>query len=158
MGIGVGMRGSDRIISHGGGINGYLSDLEYFPGKDLTIVVLQNSTGPVGPDALGDALAGLILGPVPVPTAVPFTGNADAFVGEYAGPARGTHLHMTITRDGTQLVFTAAGRPTGNRPVHVGGNEWVNGGTRYRFVVADGKALELRVMQGAGVYVLRRIR
>jgi len=169
MGIGVGRRGADRRISHGGGINGYVSDLQYFPDQDLTIVVLQNSTGPQGAGALGGALAGLILGPVPPPTAVPFTGDPAAFVGEYAGPARGAHMHMIVSRVGDRLAFRGgtpeqlarpvpAGQGAGGGPTYVGNNEWAAGGTTLRFVVADGKATELRMIQGSGIYVLRRVK
>jgi len=157
MGLGIGSRGGRRFISHGGGINGYVSDAQYFPDDDLLIVVLQNSTGPRGAAALGAALAGLILGPVPAPQAAPFTGDLNGLLGEYAGPGRGAHLHMTVTRDGDQLVFTAAGQQNGARPVHTGNGVWVVGGTRFWFVQAGARAIELRMEQGGHV-VLHRVR
>jgi CubicO group peptidase (beta-lactamase class C family) len=158
MGLGVEDRAGRRMISHGGGINGYLSDARYFPDEDLIIVVLQNSTGPLGPDALGAAFSNLILGPVPPPQPAPITGDLNALLGEYAGPARGTHLHMTVRRDGDQLLFAAGAQQTGARPVHIGNGVWVDAGRRLWFVMAEGKAVELRIAQGGGHYVLRRIR
>ncbi len=157
MGLGVGERAGERVIAHGGGINGYLTDVSYFPDRDLILVVLQNSTGPRGPGALVSAFQTLLLGTEPPPTAVPFSGNLDALVGEYAGPARGTHMHMTVSRDGDQLVMTV-NEQNAARPVHVGNDEWVAGGRRFRFVMANGRALELRMMAGAAHNVLRRTR
>ena len=158
MGLGIEDRAGHRMISHGGGINGYLSDVRYFPDDDLVIVVLQNSTGPQGPAALSGAITNLIFGPVAAPAAAPFTGNLDALVGEYAGPSRGSHLHMTVTRDGDQLVFTARGQQNGARPPHIGNGVWLNGGSRLWFVAPADRANELRLEQGAGHYVLRRVR
>ncbi len=41
-----------RLISHGGGINGYLSQNNYYPDENVSIVVLINTTGPVSPDEI----------------------------------------------------------------------------------------------------------
>jgi CubicO group peptidase (beta-lactamase class C family) len=157
MGLGVEDRAGRRIISHGGGINGYLSDVRYVRDEELVIVVLQNSTGPQGPNALASVFADLLLGPVPAPTPVPFTGALDSLIGEYAGPSRGRHLHMTVRMDGDQIVFSAPGQQTGTRAVHIGNGVWVNAGSRLRFVMSGGRAIELRLEQGAGHYVLKRI-
>ena len=157
MGLGVGERAGSPVISHGGGINGFLTDGRYYPDDELIIVVLQNSAGPRGPGALGSAFAELVMGPVPDPVAVNYAGNLDVLVGEYAGAARGTHLHMTVSRDGDQLVFTRQGQEEGQRPTHVGDGVWQVEGTRFSFDVAGGRALELRVAQGAARYMLKRI-
>jgi CubicO group peptidase (beta-lactamase class C family) len=44
-GIGVSERNGRRVISHGGGINGFASLLAYFPESDHTIVILANTEG-----------------------------------------------------------------------------------------------------------------
>jgi hypothetical protein len=100
----------------------------------------------------------LMLGAVPPPQAVPFTGDLNALVGEYAGPARGTHMHVTVGQDGTQLLLTVGGQQNANRPVHIGNGVWAGNVGRVWFVMAGGKAIELRVAQGGGHYVLRRVR
>lgn len=158
MGLAVTDRAGTRMIAHGGGINGYLSDAAYFPEEGLVIVVLQNSTGPRGPGALRNAIADLILGPVTPPEAVPFDGSLDALVGEYAGPVRGSHAHVTVDRDGDGLTFRMSGQNQALPARHIGDGVWMAPGMRVWFVVAGGRALELRVNQGAGHYVLRRIR
>jgi CubicO group peptidase (beta-lactamase class C family) len=156
MGLGVRDRAGTRVISHGGGINGFLSDGRYYPGEELTTIVLQNSTGPQGPGALGSAFADLILGPVPDPIAVDYAGDLDALVGEYIGPARGVHLHMLVSRDGDQLVFTRRGQENGQRPLFVGDGVWQVGGTRFSFDVLGNRAVELMLFQGSARYRLKR--
>lgn len=159
MGLLIGEHNGHRVISHAGGIPGYLSDASYFPDVDLTIVVLQNTAGPRGPNALMNALVELILGPRPEPVAVPYEGSLDALAGEYAGPARGIHAHVVVSREGDQLVFTMRGQEDDARPVHVGEGVWQDGGTRRWFVMGtNGRAIELRIAQGSGLYVLRRVR
>jgi hypothetical protein len=156
MGLGVSGDGPHRVLSHGGGINGFLSDGRYYPEADLTIIVLQNSTGPRGPAALGVALAELVLGPRPEPQAVPFDGDLDELLGDYAGPARGRPLTVTVSRDDDQLVFTPEGSEEGMRPSHTGDGVWAQGMTRLFFVRREGRVVELRMDQGSGHYVLAR--
>ncbi|HSM61758.1 MAG TPA: serine hydrolase domain-containing protein [Longimicrobiales bacterium] len=158
MGLMVDAPGGRRTITHGGGINGFLSDGRYHPDDDLMVVVLQNTAGPPGPGELGEALAELVLGPAPEPVATPFEGNLDELVGTYEGPARGRPLRMVVSRDGDALVFTRDGAPPGQamRPTHVEGLAWEQGGTRLRFVREGGRITQLRYDHGGGHYVLRR--
>ena len=44
-GIGMAELGGRRVISHGGGINGFASLLAYFPESDHTFVILANTEG-----------------------------------------------------------------------------------------------------------------
>ena len=155
MGLEVSDLDGRRVITHGGGINGYLSDGRYYPDSDLTVIVLQNSTGRPGPASLGQALASLVLGPPPGPELTSFTGSLDELLGEYAGPARGTALTVTVTKERDELVFTPKpGNPA--RPKHLDGLRWVAGNTIFGFVRRDGQIAELYVDQGGGHYVLKR--
>ncbi len=156
MGLGIADRGGRRAIVHGGGINGFLSGGWYYPDEDLIIVVLQNSTGPVGPDALGDALSELVLGPLAEVVASPYDGSLDELAGEYSGPARGRRLTVSVSRDGDQLVVTEDGAEEVMRPIHVGGLTWESGATRLWFIREGGRVTQLRLDQGGGHYVLRR--
>ena len=156
MGLGVGDRAGARVIDHGGGINGYSSEGRYYPDEELTIIVLQNSTGGQGPRELAAVFAELILGPVPVPVAVDYAGDLDVLVGEYIGPALGTDLRMLVSRDGDQLVFTTRGQANGQRPLHVGNGIWKIGETRFSFDVIADRAVELMMLEGASRYRLKR--
>jgi CubicO group peptidase (beta-lactamase class C family) len=157
MGLMVDDTGGRRVIAHGGGINGFLSDGRYFPDDDLTVIVLQNTAGPKGPGALATALVERVLGPAPEPETTPFTGDASELVGDYAGPARGRAMTMHVTLDGDQLVFTTEGASQGMRPPHLEGLTWGEGMTRAFFVRRDGRIAELRLDQGSGHYVLKRV-
>lgn len=86
--------GHDRI-GHGGGINGFLSASGYFPNDDLYIVVLINTTGPVGPDKVTEALVLELLGDATPPVSeIDF--DVDPFLGEYEGTDRGGEATVTI--------------------------------------------------------------
>ncbi len=87
-GLGVGSLGWHREVSHGGGINGFISQLAEFPDDSLTIVVLAN-TAPAPSAEVATALAAAVLGvsiPArPVPKDVATTSEERArYVGEYA--------------------------------------------------------------------------
>jgi len=157
MGLMVLGEGRYRSITHGGGINGFLSDGRYFPEDDLIIVVLQNSTGPNGPGALGAILSELVLGPEPELAALPYEGDLDDLVGTYVGPARGRPLTLEVTREGDVLVFTPAGTTNEIRPLHLEKLTWGAGNTRLWFVREKGAVVGLRMDQGSGHYVLRRV-
>jgi CubicO group peptidase (beta-lactamase class C family) len=45
-GLGVGTTEGNARVSHGGGINGFNTMLAYYPGSDLDVVVLVNTSGP----------------------------------------------------------------------------------------------------------------
>ena len=156
MGLGISGSGSLRVISHGGGINGFLSDGRYYPEEDLIIVVLQNSTGPQGPGALGAALAELVLGSPRELAGEPFDGDVEELTGEYAGPARGRPLTMTVALDGDDLLFTPRGAGEGMRPVYLGDLTWGSGNTRFTFTRRAGRIVDLRMDQVSGHYVLKR--
>ena len=48
-GLGIGKQGGHRQISHNGGINGFVSELHYYPDDSLVTVVLTNTGGPTAP-------------------------------------------------------------------------------------------------------------
>jgi len=157
MGLAIGERDGVREISHGGGINGFLTHGAYYPEDDLTVVVLQNAGSPRGPGLLGSAIAEMIYGPEVEPVAVPYPGDPNLLVGTYAGPTRGGHLHLTVTVDGDGIVVRARGQDEGRRPIHVGDGVWRDGGTRYVFDVVGGRPIGLMIHQGAGRYPLRPV-
>ncbi len=157
-GLGTNVRNGHRTISHGGGINGFLSDVQYFPDDDLLVVVLQNTAGPVGPGALSNALVEAVLGPADPPTPVAFSGDLTAYAGTFVGPARGTTWTRRIvaTADGLSIETPGSTRD----PValtHVGGGMWVIGNTQFTFRMEDGKAVALHIDSVGGHYVLRRL-
>jgi len=158
MGLTVGGREASPNYFHGGGINGFLSYTSYHSGDDVVLVVLQNSAAPPGPASLAETFTDLLWGPDPEPETVAYPGEVEALVGEYAGPARGRHLHMTVTQDGDALVFAPAGAEEGMRARHVGDGVWRSGGTRFWFEAGADRARQLMMAQSAARYPLVRVR
>ena len=66
-GLQVGSLGTHRMITHGGGINGFTTSQTWFPDDSLSVIVFTN-TDKRGPDPLAMAIARRVLG-VPEPTA-----------------------------------------------------------------------------------------
>lgn len=87
-GLGTGMLGGHRQVSHNGGINGFVSELHHYPDDSLITVVLTNVGGMVAPQ-LERVVARRALG-IKDLVAVPIDAAAlERFVGAYAlGPAR----------------------------------------------------------------------
>ena len=155
MGLGVSDDRGRRLISHGGGINGFLSDGRYYPDEDLIVIVLQNSAGPRGPAALGGALAELVLGAAEEAVAEPYAGDLGPLGGVYAGPSRGREMRLTVSAERGRLTLTVNdGEPF--EPEHQEGLTWRRGGARITFVERDGRIDEVRYDTGGGHYVLKR--
>jgi CubicO group peptidase (beta-lactamase class C family) len=149
--------GGRRVISHGGGISGFLSETRYYPDDDLVVVVLLNTTGGVGPSALAGDMVDALLPRVPVATR-PFTGATGPLVGTYTGPARGRPITVTVTAGPNGLEAA----PQGGRPAPLA---WVEGWTfrmgpvqllTFQRQGGAGPATVLRMDGGGSHYVLRR--
>src|SRR6478735_12296654 len=61
MGISVADIGGRHAIAHGGGISGFLSEVEYYPDDDLVVVVLLNTAGPVAPRDIAKQIVDQVL-------------------------------------------------------------------------------------------------
>lgn len=143
--------GDRRVVSHGGGINGFLSALDYYPDNRLSVVVLQNGTGPVGPGDLADRLAEAVLGEHPDPVEPPVTRDLALVVGEYTGEGRGRTVSLSVEADGRVLSVRqeqpdgSLSEPTALR--YQGGWVWVQGRTTYTFD-PDRARLDLDAISG----------
>ena len=148
--------GGRRMISHGGGIYGFVSELRYYPDQDLTIAVLVNTAGGASPTRIADAIADLVLGkPAEAPPAATFGGDLRPFMGSYQGAARGRELAVTVSLDAGGLSLKLPqGEP--RRLAYVESLTFTSGTTRYHFVRTGADVTELHVDEVAGYYVLRR--
>jgi CubicO group peptidase (beta-lactamase class C family) len=61
-GLTVQTAGGHKKISHGGGIEGFNTVLEYYPDDKLAVVVLENSSGAASPGDIADKLAAVAHG------------------------------------------------------------------------------------------------
>lgn len=156
-GISVADLGNRRVIGHGGGINGFLSESQYYPDDDLIVVVLQNTNGAPNPRDTAKRIAEAVLGPAPS-RARPFTGDAAAYAGTYAGRGRGRPTTLAIAVRGAGLTATRVGAPEAAAEAleYRGGDTFALGDTLVMFERRDGKVTRLRLDSGSGHNVLAR--
>jgi CubicO group peptidase (beta-lactamase class C family) len=115
-GLGVGIHDEDgvKVVEHGGGIEGFNTNLIYVPEKRICVVVLANVNG-AAPDQMGQQLLDVTLGKTVVLAsehkAVPIAKEELAkFLGVYdLGPA--VPLKLTIAQSGDGLSVQATGQP-----------------------------------------------
>ena len=140
-----------RKIQHNGGINGFRTQLSYYPDDDLTIVVLCN-TGSAKAAVLESRIARTVMG---IPEIV---------VEEVALPKEilqiytGTYTRFEVSvKDGKLTVSTLFGASRLLRPV--GNHMFVSAIDPYKkfiFTVEEGKATSLRIEREGQVKVARR--
>ena len=112
-GLGVETNGGRKKISHGGGIEGFNTQLTYYPDDKLTVVVLANLNGPAAGD-IADKLAAVARGEVVTLTSerkeITLDSNTlSRYVGAYQMPDGGPA--MLIALDGKQLTSKLGGQP-----------------------------------------------
>jgi hypothetical protein len=156
-GVGVAELGGRRAIFHGGGINGFLSEAEYFPDSGLSIVVLLNTAGPAGPSDLAREIADTVLGKLPEKS-VTFTGDLTAYAGTFEGVGRGRQTTITVAADGATLTMKGNGPPTAPAQTltYRGGDTFGVKDTLVIFERDAGKVTRLRLDNVFGHYPLRR--
>jgi D-alanyl-D-alanine carboxypeptidase len=116
-GLSVDTLGSHRRIHHGGGINGFISELAHYPNDSLTVVVLAN-TAPAPSDQIAENVARFALGmpfraPPPRPEDLPIAADE---LKRLAGNYRvtwpdGSRRTATISANGEQLMLQMQGQP-----------------------------------------------
>ncbi|MGQ0540069.1 MAG: serine hydrolase domain-containing protein [Gemmatimonadaceae bacterium] len=145
-GLAVSEIAGHRAISHGGGINGYLSETAWLPEAQLAVVVLINTAGPVAPAEVAASLVEVILGRRKAESqATPFTGDLAAYTGTFEGPGRGRRLRVTFAADSGHLTARIADSRTAARVEYVGANTFARGSDRYVFTFVGGRAERVRV-------------
>jgi CubicO group peptidase (beta-lactamase class C family) len=107
-GLGIGALEGSRSISHGGGINGFITHLSYFPDDDLTIAVLGN-LGSAPSSRVTQLLARLMLGKaLPVVKDLPIApAERKRVVGSYELTAG----VVTVREEGEQLILVVPNMP-----------------------------------------------
>jgi CubicO group peptidase (beta-lactamase class C family) len=157
LGIAVADIGGRRAIAHGGGIPGFLSEVQYYPDDDLIVVVLQNTAGPLNPRETAKKIVEAVLGRAP-DRARPFTGDAAAYAGTFAGRGRGRPTTVAVAASGAALTLTRVGAP-GAKPEPLeyrGGETFAMVDALVTFERRDGKVVRLRLDTGSGHNVLAR--
>jgi len=148
---------SGRVIEHGGGIPGFLSQSRYYPEEDVVVVVLLNTAGPPGPDAVADAIGAYLFGDDHLPPAGSNPGDLGRFTGTYRGPARGRALTVVVGIEENELTLQFEGDPSANALRYIGETRFDRGADQFEFVMDGTAALALRMDQVGGHYVLERV-
>jgi CubicO group peptidase (beta-lactamase class C family) len=146
-----------RSIHHGGGINGFLSELDWFPDDSAIVVVLVNTAGPVSPAAVASALAERLLGKSAPSSAASFSGDLAAYVGTWKGVGRGAALQLTVVTDsvGLSVRVGPGGRSTTLR--YLGGDSFEAGGNGFTFLRQGDRVTRLRFDGVSVVSILERV-
>jgi CubicO group peptidase (beta-lactamase class C family) len=115
-GLTVDTVGPHRRIHHGGGINGFISELAHYPDDSLTIVVLSN-TSPAPSNQVADNLARIAFGmPIPAPAQPADLPIAAEERTRLAGNYRvtwpdGSKRPARVYADGERLLIQIDGQP-----------------------------------------------
>jgi CubicO group peptidase (beta-lactamase class C family) len=162
MGVTHYQHATGRVIEHGGGIDGFLSNSRYYPDEDVTVVVLQNTGAPPGPAAITDQIGEHLFGTPGIPAAQTLTGDLSRYEGIYSGPARGAALTVTVTseNDGLNLSLEARGNSgPAQTPTFIGANTFSVGNVRYIFELEEGASYApvLRMDSPSSHYILRNL-
>jgi CubicO group peptidase (beta-lactamase class C family) len=157
LGIGVGRDAFGlSYIGHGGAIDGFRAEVNWYPEARLAVVALVNTSGNVDPAVIVGELATAVL-PATRPATKPFAGDATPLVGRYRGPSRGREMIVEVTATPQGPAFSVNGSPPRVLP-WVEGTTFLGGGAILTFKrAASGPATELRFDGGGGTfYVLKR--
>jgi hypothetical protein len=143
-----------RAIFHGGGINGFLSEAEYYPDGGLSIVVLLNTAGPVNPGDLAADIADALLGKVDQPTRS-YPGDLTAFAGTYEGIGRGRPSSVTVTVENGSLTLKGGGAEA-RTLAYRNGDTFGVGQTLITFDRDGARVTGMRLDSVGGYYPLKR--
>jgi CubicO group peptidase (beta-lactamase class C family) len=138
-----------RAVHHGGDIEGFTSELRWFPDGAVTIAVLMNSQGPVRPQAVASAIGTALFG-APAARSSPSRGPMSDYVGEYRSGADGGSMALMIELDdaGSGLAMRL-GRSPAAPLVHAGKDTFdapdaPGGSVRFTFLREAGQVTALR--------------
>jgi CubicO group peptidase (beta-lactamase class C family) len=156
-GVGVAQLGGRSAIFHGGGINGFLSEVEYFSDSRLSVVVLLNTAGPIGPSDIAREIVDAVLGSVPE-RATTFTGDLSSFAGTFEGVGRGRPTTVTIAVDAGALTMKGGGPPAAppQTLTYRGGDTFGVKDTLVIFEREGGRVARLRLDSVFGHYPLKK--
>lgn len=144
-GLSTGKLGEEPYVAHGGGINGFISQLAYYPEADVAIAVLSNSQN-ANSSAIEQQIARRVLGiPAPEVRNLPLDAEERArYVGKYEVDL-GT---VEILEDGGRLVMRG---PFESSLLYQGDHEFAPAANPYDrvvFRVEGGRAVGLTITVG----------
>ncbi len=111
-GLGVSAAKGRKLIEHGGGIEGFNTQLSYYPDEKLTVVVLGNLNG-TAPGEIAERMAQVVHGEkVVLPAERKEIKVPKKILAEYVGSYElAPSFIFVVTLEGDQLVTQATGQP-----------------------------------------------
>jgi CubicO group peptidase (beta-lactamase class C family) len=155
-GLSIDTLGPHRRVHHGGGINGFISELAYYPDDSLTVVVLSN-TSPAPSAEVAENLARIafgmpVLGAPERPADLPIPAEeVTRLIGNYLvtfpdGSKRKTRIYA----EAAQLMIQVESQPAGRLMKQAAPNTYVvMGQGRIVVDVSNGKAVGFVIDRGA---------
>ena len=168
MGVGYRNAGGHQSIQHSGSMAGFLSNLRYYPGSELVISVLQNTSGIPNPTnipktdvALGNTLAHTVLGEGEERQSTRYRGDLSKFTGQYSGPDAASVRTLEVRVEDGGLVVSSPGSNQQTQLIHLSGLTWrpdrESGDDRYIFIKKGDEIAELRIDRVHKYLILHRI-
>lgn len=154
-GFGIGRDTSSGVVrlSHGGGINGFVTTNSYTPSTGLSIVVLAN-TASGETDRLAAQIARAVAGTplVPRATVIPITpAELSAYVGRYELTLPGRTLPFSVEAGNNALMMRFGADTTSARMVPIGRHRFMDENdenTVFDFVLDGGRVTGVVLNQG----------
>jgi len=111
LGVGVSTMNGHKVISHSGSVDGFYTELEYYPEDKLTVVVLANLMEQA-PEGIARKLAAVAHGEnVPLPTATKEITVSPAVLESYVGTYElKPSFNLVVTFEDGQLMMQATGQ------------------------------------------------
>lgn len=100
-----------KMIEHGGGIEGFNTELAYFPHDKLTVIALANLNGQAVTDIFKDLAAVYFNEPVVLPSERKAISVEPGVLQQYVGVYAMDPLTATVSLDGGQLYVQLGGQP-----------------------------------------------
>ena len=111
LGLGTGTDNGHRFLQHGGGIQGFVTNLAYYPDDKMTIAVLSNVNG-ITPPQLSRKLAAVTRGEeVLLPSERKEISVPETILSQYVGTYEmGPRMNFMITVEGGHLISQLSGQ------------------------------------------------
>jgi CubicO group peptidase (beta-lactamase class C family) len=154
-GISITKKNGETMLEHGGGINGFLSENRYFTDDKISIVVLINSTGPIGPELAAQFITDKLFGK-PSQKFSLFNGDLSIFTGTYKGPGRGEELNIEVTKNDSTLLIHSADRGI-TVLSYLEGYLWTDGNVTFQFAGTGDSINDLRIDYIYGFAILKKL-
>jgi CubicO group peptidase (beta-lactamase class C family) len=143
-----------RLIEHGGGIPGFLSQNSFFPDDNVSVIVLINSTT-TGPREISDQIAEFLFGKSANENNAVFKGDLNPYAGRYNGRDRGQDLTVTVTENDT-LLSVQMGDNKADTLHYVKDDVWSDGRSTFHFKGEGNTMKQLAIDQTYGYLILKK--